>query len=120
MGNRKRSILAGGMLTLFSTLFLDQKALAQWGGGYGGWHMGPGYGGGLYGYGWVGMILSTVFWVLLIIGLILLIKWLVQSKGGGGPLVPHSSSRAIDILKERYARGEIDKQEFEDKKRDLS
>lgn len=74
-----------------------------------------------WGMGWFGGIFMIVFWILVIIGMVFLIRWLVQSTRGGAP--PHSrteSSRAIDILKERYARGEIDKQEFEEKKKDLS
>jgi putative membrane protein len=49
----------------------------------------------------------------------LLIKWLIQStrseKSADG-----GSQRALEILKERYARGEIDKAEFEEKRRDLA
>jgi putative membrane protein len=52
--------------------------------------------------------------------LIFLIKWLVHSTKGYSIPGQGTSPRAIDILKERYARGEIDKQEFEEKKRDLS
>ena len=60
-----------------------------------------------------------IFWVLIIIGLVFFIRWLIQSTKGGpsGPI--GNSSRALDILKDRYARGEIDKREFEEKKKDL-
>jgi putative membrane protein len=93
-----------------------QDFLSQWG-GYGGSHMGPGMMGG-WGMGWFGMIFMMIFWVLVIVGLIFLIKWLIQTTKKE-PEAMHSGSRALDILKERYARGEINKEEFEEKKRDL-
>jgi putative membrane protein len=92
------------------------EVLSQWG-GQGGLQMGPGMM-GEWGMGWFGMIFMPIFWVLVIVGLVLLIKWLIQTTKKG-PEVTYSSSRALDILRERYARGEIDKEEFEEKKRDL-
>ncbi|RJR50997.1 MAG: SHOCT domain-containing protein [Desulfobacteraceae bacterium] len=71
-----------------------------------------------WGMGWFGGIFMIAFWILIIIGLVLLIRWLFQNTRGGRES-PRSESRALDILKERYARGEIDKKEFEEKKRDL-
>jgi putative membrane protein len=92
-------------------------ALAQKG-GYGGWHMGRGMMGG-WGMGWFGGIIMMVFWVLILVGLFFLIKWLVQTTSRG-KLETGGPGRAIDILKERYARGEIDKAEFEKMKLDIS
>ncbi len=93
-------------------------ALAQ---GPGGGFMGPGMMGS-WGMrmGWPGMIFMWLFWALIIVGLILLIRWLLQSTREIRPAVPASpGSRALDILAERYARGEIDREEYEEKKRDL-
>jgi putative membrane protein len=63
------------------------------------------------------MIFMAVFWVLASVGLVLLTKWLVQTTKGekGGSRVGAS---ALDTLKERYARGEIGRDEFESMKRD--
>jgi len=72
-----------------------------------------GFGGGM-GFGGFGMIL---FWGLLIAGVVVLVRVL---GGFGGRAGPHDGGRtALDILRERYAKGEIDKQEFEQKRRDL-
>ena len=73
--------------------------------------------GGMYGAGWVLMVL---FWILLIIGIVALIKWLLSS-GHQRPSEPRDGRRtALDILKERYARGEIDHEEFEERRRRLN
>jgi putative membrane protein len=60
----------------------------------------------------------VLWWVLIILGIVVLVKWLAvgfgPSRGG-----PATESRALEVLKERYARGEIGKEEFEQKKRDL-
>jgi putative membrane protein len=83
--------------------------------GYGPGMMG-GYGwGGGWGFGMIGMLL---WWLLIILGIVLLAKWLFSGAPGGGGR--HPENRALEILRERYARGEIDKKEFEERKRDLT
>ena len=94
------------------------EAHGRWGEGYGGWGMGPGMMGG-WGMGWLGMIVMIIFWVLVIAGLVFLIKFLIQTTKGEKTVVGAGPTRATDILKERYAKGEIDKEEFEKMKRDL-
>ena len=72
-----------------------------------------------FGWGWgmgFGMIGMVLFWGLIILGIVVLVKRLGGSSGSSGR--PASKS-ALDILNERYARGEIEKPEFEEKKRSL-
>ena len=115
---RKFSPGALGLSLLLFSVGYHSEVFAQWG-GYGGYHMGPGMMGG-YGTGWFGGIFMIIFWVLIIVGLVFLIEWLVQStKGHSSPGWTGSPARAFEILKERYAWGEINKQEFDEKKRDL-
>lgn len=69
--------------------------------------------GGMMGYGM--MFFGWIFWILIIVGLVYLIKWLMaQGKSGGA-----DNRRAEEILKERYAKGEIDKKEFEEKMKEI-
>ena len=104
-------------IALSIVLFSSTQALAQWGDNRG-WHMGSGMMGG-WGMGWFGGIFMMIFWVLVLVGLVFLIKWLVQTtnrvKSDAG-----NSNRALEILKERYARGEIDTAKFETMKLELS
>jgi putative membrane protein len=69
-----------------------------------------------YGGGWSMGIFMLIFWVAVIVGIAFLVKWVVGQSGGGS----HGGNESpLDILKKRYARGEIDKAEFEEKKQDL-
>ncbi|OGA29672.1 MAG: electron transporter RnfE [Betaproteobacteria bacterium RIFCSPLOWO2_02_FULL_65_24] len=68
-----------------------------------------------YGWGWWGMGPMLLWWVLIILGIVVLVRWLARSSGGREPV----AETPLDILKKRYARGEIDREEFEQKKRDL-
>jgi len=64
-----------------------------------------------------------IVWVVIIAGTVLLINWSIKQnqpgKNGEKPALPAGRS-ALDILKERYAKGEINQKEFAAKKKDLS
>jgi len=68
--------------------------------------------GWFHGFGFIPMIL---FWIVLIVGIVLLIKLMSL---GDRKRAPDSES-ALDILKKRYAKGEITKEQFEQMKEDL-
>lgn len=61
-----------------------------------------------------GFLFMVAFWAIVIYGLVLLVKKTSSSDDKGKP-----GDRSIEILKERYAKGEITKHEFETIKKDL-
>lgn len=74
--------------------------------------------------GWYGMIIGPlimiVFLAVLTAAVALLVRWLDRRWHGPAPLHHTSPGRTpLDILKERFARGEIDKDEFEERRRVL-
>lgn len=69
-----------------------------------------GHGWGMWGMGW--------WWLIGIIVLIVII-WLAAKGFNSSNRSEKPQKTPLDILKERYARGEIDKQEFEERKKDL-
>ena len=71
---------------------------------------GPGFGG--FGFGWIFMAL---FWIFVILGVIYLIKQIFGGKEGTS-----RRESAEDILKKRYATGEITKEEYSEKLRIIS
>jgi putative membrane protein len=88
-------------------------------------HMGAG--------GWIGMGFMILFWIAVVIGIIYLVRYLATRPSGDRPYEgppPHWQARgpqepsqgksdALRILEERYARGEIDQEEFLKRKADL-
>ena len=76
--------------------------------------MGGFFGGGL---GWIGMIFGFIFFVAIVIGVILLIVWLVKRSGYG--VTDKTSTHSLEILKERYAKGELTKEQYENMKKEL-
>ena len=74
-------------------------------------------------FGWFGWIFMILWWILIIAGIVALIKWLTgqsrYTRNYDKPARPAGES-ALEILRERYAKGEIDKKEFEEKKKDLT
>ena len=69
-----------------------------------------GFGYGMMGYGW-GWIMMIGILIIVVLGILALFRFLQHSIG--------PSSRAIDILKEKYARGEISNEEYKRKKAEI-
>lgn len=96
------------------------------GGLVGGWGMGPGMMGGWWagaGGGWLwalamllGLLGMLAFWAAVIVGGVLLLRWVLE-RATPRPEAPEAS--ALEILKRRYARGEIDQATYERMRREL-
>lgn len=99
-----------GIITgLWPSLAAAQDRTYTWGPG-----MHPMWGiWGLWGIGM--MLMMLVFWGAVIVGIVLGIRWLVTQGRES-----RASDPALDILRQRYARGDISKEEFEARKKDLA
>ncbi len=84
-----------------------QERAYEWG-----WGMHPMW--GVWGaWGVAMMVMMLLFWGVVIVGIVLGIRWLM------GQGRQSQQDAAMDILRQRYARGEITKEEFDSRKRDL-
>lgn len=76
---------------------------------------------GHMGWGWGGMIFGTLTMLIFLAGVVVFAVLLVRWLGAGGGPRQESPARptALEILQERFAKGEIDKPEYEERKRVL-
>lgn len=116
IGNPKKicSVLWRSLFVLILVGLFQVPVFAQGGRRYDGWH--PMMGGwGMGGFGW---IFTILFWGFAIALIVYLVRLLFRNTGGEGDKT-RTRSGALDILDERYARGEIDKSQYEAMKRDI-
>lgn len=79
----------------------------------------------MWGGGWYGMIFGPIFMILILVVIIAAVVLIVRWLGGPWqhpappPHYPQPGRSPLDILKERFARGEIDKEEYEERRRVL-
>jgi putative membrane protein len=64
----------------------------------------------------IGPIMMIVFIALIVGAVVLVVRW----TGLGGSALTGGANKARNILDERFARGEIDKDDYEERKRVLS
>ena len=102
---------------MFKSLFLIGVmllSLPQISNAFGGGYMmgGTGYGSGMGIFGGLTMI---IFWVVVIAGIVYFIQWILGQNQDTKP----KEDNSLNILKERFAKGEINKKEFEEMKKEL-
>ena len=115
--SRLKSGVTGLLAIPVVSSIYSSPALAR-SGGYGNWHMGPGMMGD-WTMGGFGMIFMILFWGLIIVGVVALVRWLLQTAGGRSYPQAGTGFSALDILKRRYAEGEIARDEFEAMKKEI-
>jgi putative membrane protein len=74
------------------------------------WDHGWGMGGGGMGFGFV-------FWLAILAGIVAVVVWFSRSQPFGGN---QRRSEGLEVLEQRYARGEISREEYLEKKRDIA
>jgi putative membrane protein len=105
---RLRSV---AMVVVFIILSIfSDSALAQ-GRSSGGWEHGPGM------MGWFGPFGMIIFWIIAIVVIVLVARGLMS--WGRDTRIVKSEETALDVLKKRYASGEITKEVFEEMKKDI-
>lgn len=104
------SLFAFASLTVLASAVYAQGQ-AQ---GYDRW---PGMMGWGCGMGWPWPIMMFVFWIAMVGGFVFIARRLTSAQRGRGGA---SDESALDILKKRYAKGEVGKDEFEKIKKDIS
>lgn len=104
-------IAAAGGLSVTLPAMANGSASGSWG------HHGMMWGGGS---GWfLGPIMMLLFLVLAVVVVMLVVRWLGGTEGGKTGSSRQTGSSALQILEERFARGEIDEDEFRKRKRAL-
>lgn len=66
-------------------------------------------------FGWFGWIFMVLWWIFIVVLIIALIKWIAKQFERS-----EREKSSLDIARERYAKGEISKEEFEEMKRNLT
>ncbi len=110
---RTAIIIGGVIIAVLVVVPIVLGAISGWRYGYG--MMGP-WMMGNFGWGWFMPIFMIIFWGLIIWGIVALVHGISSSKSTGSSTQAES---ALDLLKKRYARGEINKEESEEKKKAL-
>ena len=81
---------------------------------------GPYYGHHMWDGGWfIGPLMMLVFAAIIVAAILIMVRWFGR-QGRDDPYHKPSSKAPLDILKERFALGEIDKEEFEARRKVLS
>jgi putative membrane protein len=115
-GFTKTALIIGGTFLAVLLIIPMIFGLVNHNYNYGAWNwgiMGPRMM-NFYGGGWYMGIFMIIFWGLVIWGIVALIRYSSRTQQCNS-----QGNSALDILKKRYARGEINKQEYEDMKKDL-
>ena len=69
------------------------------------------------GPGWIMAIIMIIFWILVVIGIVYFIRGMSYNRSDmPGPPAAHT---ALDTLNERYARGEITREQYQQMRRDI-
>lgn len=74
-----------------------------------------GFVGGLGEWGWIAPILTLIFWVGLLAALTVVVIWAIRRARAGAAAAAHTPGQATakEILQDRYARGEISREQYE-------
>ncbi len=113
--NVKTALIIGGtVVAILVVLPLIFGLVSGWQ-GYGYGMMGPGMMGG-FGWMWPMPVLMIIVWGLITWGIVALVRSLSKSRSSDSS----EADSALEVLKKRYARGDISKEEYEEKKKDLA